>query len=157
MAHERREAHRNLDRELEGAGQREYATPLANIVEAAYLLRSLPHTEQIEQIARYVHRVYIQLDQMNPISSVHRANSRQSQHACSMPQQLEGSQTRGAGVELATTGQLPIVRRKTSGNTSTPTATRVPSSQISNSNARCKCTVHQTTRMAFPCLHVGSD
>jgi hypothetical protein len=80
------------------AGGCEYATPLANIAEAALLLRSLPRSQQKEEILKFTHRAYVLLDQQNLILSIPLTNSRASQQGSSGCHlyQPQGSCTRGA-------------------------------------------------------------
>jgi len=92
-----RDANRNLDDVLGDAGGCEYATPLANIADATYLLHNMPWNEYTEEILKYTHRASVLLNRQNLIPSVPRTNSRINQHVSNgrHPDQPQGSCTRG--------------------------------------------------------------
>jgi hypothetical protein len=78
---------RNLRTTFEEVDGRQFYTPLANIVEAMFLLCSLPQCPETEEALELTQRAYVLLDKQNLIPSVRHTNSRNDQRASSRPHQ----------------------------------------------------------------------
>jgi hypothetical protein len=77
---------RNLHDAFAAAADRQYATPIANIAKAAILLQRLPQNPKTVRVLQLAQHALIQLDQRDPMPSVHCSRSRSERHESSAPQ-----------------------------------------------------------------------
>jgi hypothetical protein len=70
---------RKLNNAFAAAADREYRTPIGAIAEVALLVQKLLPNPQVQRLQYLTHRVLVQLDEQNPMSSTQNTLSR-SEH-----------------------------------------------------------------------------